>query len=249
MKHSNVKTEGNVVWDRKYHNQSQHGKIPAQPGQSKTNPPSAGAQPSPSPSRLTVPHDDLPAFHVLATDEERERKAERKRPGTYGVVITPDSFADLPEYASTTPTDSSRRTSLASHQSGFALPSATSARIPLLRTRTDPNIVVLDRFEDASPTAGIPFPLPSPSRSLSIPDGLHALSINSAPIVGDSVFESPPPSAERSSDEVLFSHFRRYVVNRLIQPQLDGTNPDIVLPGATRDIFEVASIHFPPVRS
>lgn len=42
---------------------------------------------------------NLPAFATLTNDEDRERKAESTLPGTYSVVVTPKSFADLPEYA------------------------------------------------------------------------------------------------------------------------------------------------------
>jgi hypothetical protein len=43
--------------------------------------------------------DELGAFASLATDEDRERKAECARPGTYNVVVNPSSFKHLPEYS------------------------------------------------------------------------------------------------------------------------------------------------------
>lgn len=68
-----VKKEGNVVWD-----------------------PKAAQERNRSPLPLS---DHLPDFSVLTSDEDRERKAVVHKPGTFGVVVTPDSFRDLPEYA------------------------------------------------------------------------------------------------------------------------------------------------------
>lgn len=42
--------------------------------------------------------DILPPFSTLTTDDERERKAESRDPGTFVVVANLTSFADLPEY-------------------------------------------------------------------------------------------------------------------------------------------------------
>lgn len=51
-----------------------------------------------------LPQDVLPSFAVLASDEERERKAQASIPGTYHVIAIPESFAHLPEYT-TSPRD------------------------------------------------------------------------------------------------------------------------------------------------
>ena len=40
----------------------------------------------------------MPPFSTLTTDDERERKAESRDPGTFVVVANLTSFADLPEY-------------------------------------------------------------------------------------------------------------------------------------------------------
>jgi hypothetical protein len=87
--------------------------------------------------------DDLPPFAQLLTDDERERKAELSSPGTYQVVVNPESFAHLPEYS-----DDSDRQKL----SPMRRPSiATSLASSLGRDEpVDPNTVVLPRFEDVA---------------------------------------------------------------------------------------------------
>jgi len=47
--------------------------------------------------------DSLPPFAALTTDEEREKKAELRNPGTYHVVVNPRSFVSLSEYVSSKP--------------------------------------------------------------------------------------------------------------------------------------------------
>ncbi|KAL8717986.1 MAG: hypothetical protein Q9225_004829 [Loekoesia sp. 1 TL-2023] len=43
-------------------------------------------------------HDFLPPFSTLTNDEDRERKAEFRPPGSYNVIVTPSSLAGLDEY-------------------------------------------------------------------------------------------------------------------------------------------------------
>ena len=45
--------------------------------------------------------DTLAPFTTLRNDEERQKKAEYRRPGTYFVVAIPLSFVDLEEYRNT----------------------------------------------------------------------------------------------------------------------------------------------------
>ena len=47
---------------------------------------------------------DLPAFNLLTNEEDWQRKAESRPPGTYFVVANSESFADLDEYRMTSPT-------------------------------------------------------------------------------------------------------------------------------------------------
>jgi hypothetical protein len=99
--------------------------------------------------------DDLPPFAQLANDEDRERKAERSNPGTYHVVVNPDSFQHLPEYSD----DEAAKRKLSPLRRGSIAPSLASSfgkdssveGVPLYG---DPNVVVLPRFEDVTRRAG-----------------------------------------------------------------------------------------------
>lgn len=74
--------------------------------------------------------DSLPAFAFLTSDEERERKAEASIPGTYYVIVIPDSFSKLPEYAAD------------------AAEAVKSDSRPNLDSATDFDVVILETFED-----------------------------------------------------------------------------------------------------
>lgn len=54
-------------------------------------------------SKARTSEDTLPPFSTLTTDDEREKKAESRDPGTFVVVANLTSFADLPEYRDETP--------------------------------------------------------------------------------------------------------------------------------------------------
>jgi hypothetical protein len=111
--------------------------------------------------------DDLPPFAALTTDEERERKAERATPGTYNVIVSPESFQHLPAYSNDPSSIPLRRVSLvtsteSSHRQNF---------YPDAHGLDDPDVIILSRFEDfprkksRSPTS----PQRSPSE-VDVPD-------------------------------------------------------------------------------
>lgn len=207
----------------------------------------------PSPSNSPVPrYDDMPSFSVLQTDDERERKAETQRPGTFGVVVTPESFSDLPEYSNTT-SPSSRRMSLQSQSSLAAYVGRTSSSLSRTSTQHDPNTVVLDRFEESSAGSGSPFASLPPERRPSLPESMYYLALTTsppapvplpAPAIVPTLSSSPHPS---TAGNPLVSRFQQYIVHRLCQPQLSGTPSGVLLPGSTKDMFEIESRRFPPV--
>ena len=90
--------------------------------------------------------DDLPPFATLTTDEDRERKAECAIPGTYNVVVNPESFRHLPEYSedSGTRNEGSLSASLPNSQS------LDGMRRSLAYKSDDPNVITLLRFEDTT---------------------------------------------------------------------------------------------------
>ena len=219
VKYANVNTAGNAVWDSE-------------------------ARTPPSTSPIPSQYDDLPAFSVLTTDYERERKAGTQRPGTFGVVVTPDSFSELPEYASAS-AHGSRRASVQSHTSSFGNQTPPLGR-PLTRIRTDPHVVVLDKFEDVPTASPGSFSVPSPARRPSLPDGLQYLSIT-APQPANVVLPNSPLSSSARRDDQFMARFRHYIAPRLFQPQVEGVPSEVILPGSTRDAFELQAARFQPV--
>ena len=209
---------------------------------------SHAAQARSSPSNSSIPrYDDLPAFSVLQTDDERERKAETQRPGEFRVVVTPESFSNLPEYSNAA-FPSSRRMSLRSQSSLAALSRRAS---PLSRTskQHDPSTVVLDRFEDVTPNVSSPFASLPSERRPSPPESMYYLAMATstpAPTPSLVAAASPPPHSSAAGNH-LIARFRQYIVQQLCQPQIGGISPDVLLPGSTRDIFEIESQRFPPV--
>ncbi|KXT06291.1 hypothetical protein AC578_9131 [Pseudocercospora eumusae] len=160
--------------------------------------------------------DDLPVFAVLTNDEDRERKAITQRPGTYGVVVTPKSFHDLPEYAAGAASSpfGGTRTSTNSSRGGQESPRPSITRALTLPALTDENTIILDKFEEVSPTAAtnvMPFiVLESESRRSTYPeDGLQRLSISTA------AYTSAPPTPAPQPEDYLIRHFRQYILPRL----------------------------------
>jgi hypothetical protein len=86
----------------------------------------------------------LPPFTELSNEDERERKALTQPPGTYNVILIPDSFGRLPEYGGL----------IRRYRSG-------NGSIPYGFSE-DPNLVVLSEFEDT------PYFMALPERKCSV---------------------------------------------------------------------------------
>jgi hypothetical protein len=183
---------------------------------------------------------NLPAFATLTNDEDRERKAETTLPGTYSVVVTPRSFADLPEYAIAAESSSARGQTSARQQRRAGSGSSN-------RTRSDPNVVVLDRFEDLSPTTSLTSPSIPSIRQSNLPDTLQHMSLSIPSTSSASSQSSTPITHFPAAEGRLVAHFRRYIVTRLVPKNIE----DIYGVGSVpmRDIFEDEATRFPPVRS
>ncbi|KAI9841461.1 MAG: hypothetical protein M1837_000679 [Sclerophora amabilis] len=106
--------------------------------------------------------DSLPPFNALTNDEDRERKAEAYDPGTYHVVINPDSFLGLPEYSEHESMAESSSSNLVRDHS-IREQSAESAQGHLLDVIEDPQVVVLRTFEDSSRRPSVPSQTRSPN--------------------------------------------------------------------------------------
>ena len=167
--------------------------------------------------------------HCLTADEDRERKAETRRPGTFGLVLTPTAFlrSEIPEYASSA--DGRLQ------QSNIRAPRPRYGR---QSNRLAPNVVILDRFEDASPVSAS-WP-PGTDRRRSDPE-LASLSIKTEAL--STGYSTAPGTPLARSDEHLIRHFRQYIVPRLVQPQHPGT----LLPSSIPDVLEYEAARFRPL--
>ncbi|KAK1085588.1 hypothetical protein LTR33_002011 [Friedmanniomyces endolithicus] len=219
-RYANVTTAGSAVWDPDAQRLSASGPAPS-------------------------PWDNLPAFASLTSDEERERKAQTQRPGTFAVVATPDSFSSLPEYASAM-LAGGRRPSVQSTQGSVSSPTSSSG---WQSTRPDPNTVVLERFEDGAPltTTSYPVIVPPQRSDVNVPDAMRNLSIRTSPQAASLPNTTATYTRIPSSDDHLTAHFRQNIVRRLIQPQVPGQSQHRLVPGSTRDIFELEAARFRPL--
>lgn len=191
-RYNNVSTAGNAVWD------PQAARV------------STSFRRSQSPNQ-----DELPSFAELTNDEDRERRAETRAPGTYNVIVNPESFARLPEYG-IPGTNHPRRTSAQSAQSSFDSRSTSSEAIRDRRPADDPDIVVLSKFEDA--------PLPTPSfsafesdRRTSLPENLQRLEITVSPRSSSLPSSRGDLGGENGmGDERLLVHYLSFIAKRLL---------------------------------
>lgn len=162
------------------------------------------------------------------TDEDRERKAESSMPGTFNVVVRPESFHHLAEYATeagpngTTPLQHGCVDGLRMNSSG------DDSTTPLLPVPDDPNTVILPRFEDfgESPTMGPP-----------------GSTTSTTPTRRDTGTQANEPSLATWSAEtttMTLQLFRGVVWRRLMTFECG--------PDSSVAMFDEAAAQFPPVR-
>lgn len=155
-------------------------------------------------------YDDLPDFADLTNDEDRERKAESKAPGTYNVIVNPQSFASLPEYGASNMTRSRAHSIRSIKSEPFTSRSPTSDFITDTALM-DPNTVVLSRFEDSLVTMSGLSAL-GDDRRTSLPSTMQQMVITVSPR-GSSL-----PSLRGGSwtGEMLMVHYRGFVAKRIM---------------------------------
>lgn len=164
----------------------------------------------------------------MLTDEDRERKAEASLPGTFNVIVNPESFQHLAEYS---PDDDSkkpgplRRPSIAASLASSFGRDSVNEGIPL---PGDPNIVILPRFEDLSRRSTREMKSPT---SPTISNRVH---IKQEESIG------MPALAIRSPEFTTLQRFRDVVWTQLIPPE-HGPDSSIIL-------LDEAAAQFQPVR-
>ncbi|XHG05253.1 hypothetical protein AWENTII_008493 [Aspergillus wentii] len=217
---SEVNTAGNVVWDPKSTFRSENS------------------------IAILETNDPLPSFSLLKSDEERERKAETSMPGTYHVVLVPESFSSLPEY--------SQGSSDRGPRDSVAAPSVSQAVEDKDRScanEEDTNVVIVDEFQDTPrrPSSHCRSSTLSPTS-----DMLGSLSptiesyITSQDVMQDHQMHLPGQFVEDVSQEAtLLQHFRQVVWKQLFpgEPLHDNLGDHSL----SAEVFEREAAEFPPL--
>lgn len=173
----------------------------------------------------------MPPFASLINDEDREKKAERSNPGTYHVVVNPDSFQHMPEYSDD---DIVKRERLSPLRRGSIAPSLASSygKESSVESRSvpgDPNVIVLPRFEDVARRQ----------------TGKETSSSTLRRVKTEEEDNPPSPEPEQEPNEEKYIHQFRDVVWRQLVPaeidQLDG------MERSSSTIVETEAQYFPPV--
>jgi hypothetical protein len=164
----------------------------------------------------------------LLTDEDRERKAEASLPGTFHVIVNPESFQHLAEY-SPDDSDSRRNGMVPLRRPSIAASLASSfgrdSMIEAIPVPGDPNIVILPRFEDLSRRS---------TRELKSPT---SPTVTTRPQIKRE--ESDSTFTIRGPEITTLRRFRDVVWKQIVPPE-HGPDSSIVL-------LDEAAAHFPPV--
>lgn len=203
-------------------------------------------------SHISQAADDLLLpFALLTNDEDREKKAEYRAPGTYNVVATLESFVNLKEYRGDNSMVVRNRPAtlddiLADQQRANSLGSRKSSA----DISADPDILILDEFEDN--TRRIPA-----SGSLSAQSRIHRTT--PSPVVSSGSIphrtDSPNQNTQLTDisnldgeDARLISYYRDFVCRHVVQVHNDSLgSPRNTGTRSVQDILETEAARFPPV--
>ncbi|PLB36327.1 uncharacterized protein BDW47DRAFT_108790 [Aspergillus candidus] len=210
---SDIDTTGNAVWDSP--SPIAHTDIPAG----------------------TFTLDVLPPFKMLASDEEREKKAQSSVPGTYHVICVPESFSDLPEYAENEPDGPKDLSSSPEPGSGSNRLTANVSEV------SDPNILILRSFRDAR---GNPYlsPRDSPHSPNSDLRESSLSSVSAYTTVPDFT-EEDRPCPLQPHEIFLLDHFRTAAWRKVIPWAGIFESPSGY--EINSDVFEQEAAKFPPL--
>ena len=187
----------------------------------------------------------MPPFSELRTDEDRERKAETHDPGTFHVVVNPESFSTLPEYREESASgEGTAGPSEAPETRHYRVPATFPEHSPtaLRETSEDPHVVILRHFEEPLRRfASQPFSKPSVSpASPSI-----SPSTGSPNLASLSVSQDPPRGRQwlghehrARQDARLRDYYKEFLSPHIIW------NLEV---GRDDDMFESEAARFPPL--
>ena len=207
--------------------------------------------------------DLLPPFSTLTNDEDREKKAEFRNPGSYYLVVNPSSFAEFDEYKDNRHDRSSPK-STTSNGPGSELGDQFSTDLTQYsdpngessndtQTSDDPDIVILKVFEDdtrksGSPTSAITQERSSRTPTLSLPSS--AGSAQRADYFRFS-YENTPlmrMAHKHGRDHQLVYYYQNYVHRHLAQVHRDSLGTSLETGALSApDVFERQAASFVPV--
>ncbi|KAK2738267.1 hypothetical protein FQN57_007130 [Myotisia sp. PD_48] len=199
--------------------------------------------PAPSSPSSSTGEDSLPPFASLTNDIEREMKAECYTPGTYHVVVNPNSFANSPSYAEDTDEDVSLassgdiKKSMSQIGHSSTLGSRESSKVD------DPNVVILAKFEESWALTSNNWktihsqssPPTSTPRSKSPEEFSNSKSQDSNKLRYPILLQS----VGRVEDARLLFHFRKVVWTHLVQA---GSGDESIATSSSSNTFSGAEI-------
>lgn len=226
----------------------------------------AASLPRPFKRQRTSPQQEdlLPPFSALTNDEDREKKAEFRIPGSYHLVVNPSSFAEFDEYKDnrhdrispkSTPTKgpgSELSDQFSNDQTQYNDPNGTDCNDS--QTSDDPDIVILRIFEDdtrklGSPTSAVVQGRSSRTPTFSLPSS--AGSAHRADYFRFSYDNTPlmRMAHKDGRDHQLVYYYKSYVHRHLAQVHRDSLGTSLETGALSApDVFERQAASFLPVR-
>jgi len=185
---------------------------------------------------------------MLTNDEDRERKAVHKLPGTYHIVVNPNSFSSLEEYADSQDDESAvgtRPHNLSRRRRSSVYKSNSVIRQDVFE---DPDTLIIGKFEEnvrKLPTLSLLTTHFDNSRSSSLTSHSSATTY----IQSHEVSPLYETVWEIEEDQHITSFYRTFVRSQLNQVHRDslGTSSDLGIQ-TIPDILDRQAPHFTPVR-
>ncbi|KAF7597422.1 hypothetical protein BBP40_003669 [Aspergillus hancockii] len=185
--------------------------------------------------------DLLPSFAALTSDDEREKKAQSSIPGTYTVIVIPETFSQASKQVDEIYEEPCRVST-----SSSLLNSGQSSQMDTISDVNNPNVVILKTFPDSrrylsSDRRSSTQALESDPRDSSSPTASLPLVVSNA-LNSDNTQVSPElPDHEAT----LLDHFRSVVWAKLIPGAI--WVDDLSGHRLSAEIFEQEATTFPPL--
>ncbi|KAI4144163.1 MAG: hypothetical protein LQ341_002710, partial [Variospora aurantia] len=202
-------------------------------------------------------HDFLPPFSTLNNDEDRERKARFRPPGSYNVIVTPSSLAQLDEYKANQ--EEEKRPGTAGCTPSRNLPTDISgsefeANVITLK---DPDTVILRVFEDnttkklSSPNSPSSRFGQSSASNITSPSSGFAFQRTDMFMLPSQV--TPPPltfeiKPQDNRDWPLINHYQNILSRHLFHVHRGSATPPLAQGASfTQELYERTVATFPPL--